>query len=495
MTTEQYRPEDADTPLMAAIIQGDIEAVQALINNGADVNQFDWKTEYFPLGMAIAKNRVDIVQLLLEAGASPNSGDISDTGLDIAVSNNQMEIFQLLLDAGADVNPGIEDNYRVIMLAALLGRLEMVQKLVAAGADVNTWSQGNTALMNAARNGHQDVYNFLYPLVNDEIKREADKYGEKELLNTIQRRQREQNQPVEDFIRAAMYGNLDDVEKAIAQGVDVNAIGSYGCTALMYAAFYGSIPVIQALLDAGADPDILSDNDEGLGEGMSALMLVAETRYTVAKLLIERGADVNLRGAGGKTALMAALNNNAVVRALIEAGADVNAKDDAGNSVLMQAVMAGYHSTVKLLKEAGASEEGLNDIALIDAAESGDIEQVKALIDSGANVNHNDGQALCSAATEGHKEIVELLIQAGADVNLGATTGSTPLANAAYEGYTEIVQLLINAGADIHARCDDGEGNNALEFAEIGLRQWWEHKGHAEIIKILTQLGAKRTEY
>jgi ankyrin repeat protein len=55
MTTNQYNSEDAATPLMAAIIQGDIEAVQALINKGAEVNQFDGGVEYFPLGMAMQK--------------------------------------------------------------------------------------------------------------------------------------------------------------------------------------------------------------------------------------------------------------------------------------------------------------------------------------------------------------------------------------------------------------------------------------------------------
>jgi hypothetical protein len=79
----------------------------------------------------------------------------------------------------------------------------------------------------------------------------------------------------------------------------------------------------------------------------------------------------------------------------------------------------------------------------------------------------------------------------------GAKTDSTPLANAAYEGHTKIVKLLINARADIHTQCDDDEGNNALEFAELGLLQCWDHKGkgHAEIIKLLTQLGVKKTEY
>jgi ankyrin repeat protein len=88
-----------------------------------------------------------------------------------------------------------------------------------------------------------------------------------------------------------MLGKLEEVRGAIAQGIDVNALGSNGCTALMYAANYGHIPVIQALLRAGADPNILSDDDIGLGKGKTALMLATESffnkknRREIVKLL------------------------------------------------------------------------------------------------------------------------------------------------------------------------------------------------------------------
>ncbi|MCF4969584.1 ankyrin repeat domain-containing protein [Nostoc sp. CMAA1605] len=492
-------------PLVVAVQKGNSEIIQTLIAAGANVNRIDCEMDASPLGTAIQQGRVDLVRLLLDAGASPEGGDMSNTALALAVEQGNMEIFQMLLDAGADVNAGMEDDYRVIMQASHLGRLEMVKMLVERGADVNAWSQGETALLSAARNGEREVYNFLYSLVNDEIRRRADRDGEKDIQAALKRKAREANQAVEDFIDAAMYGTLAEVQQALSNGIDVNAIGSNGQTALMYAANYGHIQVIQSLLNAGADPNILSDSDDGLGEGMTALMQVAGSffagnRHEVVKLLVQAGADMNLRGLGGKTALMYAANNGSgyieSVKTLVNLGADLDVRDDDGNTVLMQVELSGHKKIADILRKAGASEQGIAEIALIKAASNGDVEQVKSLISSGVNVNHNDGLALNRAIYADNQEMVELLIKAGADVNLGVRTGFTPLAEAAYRGNTEIVRILIEAGADINARCHDGDSYNALEYAELGLYEGHHKgKGHAEIMQILEQAGvASRVE-
>jgi ankyrin repeat protein len=322
----------------------------------------------------------------------------------------------------------------------------------------------------------------------------------KDIQAAIKRKAREANQAVEDFIDAAMYGRLAEVQEAISNGIDVNAIGSNGQTALMYAAHFGQISVVQALLNAGADPNILSDSDDGLGEGMTALMQVAGSffagnRHEIVKLLVQGGADMNIQGAGGKTALMYAANNGSgymeSVKTLVNLGANLDIRDNDGNTLLMQVELVGHRKIAEILRKAGASEEGMAEIALIKAARDGNIQQVQELITSGVNVNHHDGSALNRAIYAGNQEIVELLIKAGADVNLGDKSGFTSLAEAAYEGYTEIVRLLIDAGADIHARCHNGDGYNALEYAVIGFYEGHHKgKGHAEIIEILEQAGA-----
>lgn len=491
---EDFEDEQGEkTALIAAITNGHVEVVKTLLLDGATVNPKIWR-ENIPLVVAAQKGHPKIVRALIDAGANVNQW-FGYTALNEAVIEGNTEVVKILIEAGANVNQTDEDGHTVLMTAAYYGYLEIVKLLVKAGADVNAWGQGDTPLLRAADGGQREVYDFLYPLISEDIRRR----GEKDIDKGVKRKERWQKQDIEDFIDAAMYGNLEVVKAAIAKGIDINAIGSEGQTALMYAANFVHIPVVQALIDAGSDLDILSE-DGGLGEGMTALMHVAGSffatgkRAEVVKMLVDAGANVNLKGEEGFTALMrAAVAGYAdSTKALIEAGADLNLRDDNGNTAMMLAEDNSHSKIVRLLKDAGASEEGMNEIALIEAASQGNVEEVRILLQAGVDVNfRQDTTALCEAVQTGNYEIVKMLIDAGADVNLRAKEGYfNPLLNAAYGGYLEIVRALIQAGADVNVRIEDGR--NALEYAELGMLEG-HHKGgkYAEIIKLLKQAGAK----
>ncbi len=475
-----------EVPLVAAVYRGNPAIIQTSIAAGANLNQLDISVNVCPIGMAIQQNRPDLVRLLLDAGASPEGGTLEETGLAIAITKNNLPILQMLLEAGANPNAGMEDDYRAIMLAALYGHLEMVQLLVAYGADVSAWSQGETAIMSAARNAHQAVYDYLYPLVDAKTRRYADKHGQKKIAKEIKRKTRKANKLAEKLGDAALYGKLTKVQQLLAEGADPNAITACGKSPMM-AAIYGHKDVIAALLDAGADPNLGSDKE--FEEGTTALMYLASSffasnRAEVIKLLVARGADVNARNGKGQTALIIAGKNTDAVKALIDAGADLNLRDNEGNT----AMMLGTWAIQKLLRDAGASEEGLNDVALVEAAREGDLTKLEGLLQAGANVNYGDGSALVAAAGQGNLVIVDRLIQAGADVNLGWKTGWTPIAEAAYQGYLDIVERLLSAGADPFQRTHDDEFYDALNYARLGQAEG-NHAGkdHAAIIELLSR--------
>lgn len=172
------------------------------------------------------------------------------------------------------------------------------------------------------------------------------------------------------------------------------------------------------------------------------------------------------------------------VKALIEAGANLNIRDKEGNTAMMR----GTWAVQQLLKKAGASEAGIDNIALVEAVEQGDLNKVEQLLQAGAEVNHNDGAALETAAFRGNLAVVDRLIKAEADVNLGWKTGFTPIARAANEGYLEIIERLLAAGANPFQKCHDEESYDALEYAQLGKGKSF-HKGqdHQAIIDRLSQ--------
>ena len=481
---------DEQVPLVAAVYHGNPDIIQMLMTAGVDLDRLDCSVNARPLGMAIKKNRSDLVRFLLDGGASPEGGDIEDTALAVAINQNNLPILQLLMEGGANPDAGMEDDYRAIMLAALLGRLEMVQLLVTHGADVSAWSQGETAIMSAAQNAHQTVYDYLYPLVDVGTRRYADKHGQKEIANAIKRKAREKNKLAMKLGDAALFGKLSKVQQLIAIGADPNSMTKTGKSALMCAAMYGHTAVISALLTAGADPNL--QGDEEFDEGQTALMYIAssffaQNRSEVIQLLVENGADVNIQDDKGKTALHHAGRNSDAVRALIEAGSDIDILDNDGNTALM----LGSFAIQQLLRQAGASEIGINDVALVEAVRQEDVAKVDELLQAGANINYQDGAALVAAASQGNIEIIDRLIQSGADVNLGWRTGFTPIANAAYKGYLNVVERLLTLGADPFQRTHDEGFYDALDYAQKGQAEG-HYKGtdhdHAAVIELLSQL-------
>jgi len=125
----------------------------------------------------------------------------------------------------------------------------------------------------------------------------------------------------------------------------------YNFGPLNWAAYYGNLPAVRALLKSGVDVDT------DLVKGYTPLHCAAEHGHTpVVKALIEAGADVNTRDTYGFTSLhQAAITGHApVITELIKAGADVNAIDDYGFAPLHRAVQGRDEDCVALLLAHGA---------------------------------------------------------------------------------------------------------------------------------------------
>jgi ankyrin repeat protein len=116
--------------------------------------------------------------------------------------------------------------------------------------------------------------------------------------------------------RTARLGSLLAGDLALAR-----AWSSDGFTPLHLAAFFGAEPAAELLLDAGADPDVASANEQGVHPLHSA---VAGHAFGIARRLVEAGADVDALQGDGSRPLHAAAQNgdDLTVELLLHAGAD-----------------------------------------------------------------------------------------------------------------------------------------------------------------------------
>ena len=94
----------SDMSLTEAVAMGDINQVQALLAQGADINQKN-RMGWTPLHTAIQKQNKELVELLISKGADLNSkNNRGQTPLFVAIDMGQKEMVQLLISKGADVN-------------------------------------------------------------------------------------------------------------------------------------------------------------------------------------------------------------------------------------------------------------------------------------------------------------------------------------------------------------------------------------------------------
>jgi ankyrin repeat protein len=196
------------------------------------------------------------------------------------------------------------------------------------------------------------------------------------------------------------------------------------------------------------------------------------TDWLAVRQSILDGADVNVVFKGGYATPLTVVcqyDQSEIEKMLINKGANVNIAGPDGQTPLHYAVESNYYEIVVLLIAKGAEIDApgyKNATPLYYAAEAGNLKAVKLLIAKGANVNaqDDDGQRPLHKAASWHSvsknpfaEVVRVLIENGAEVNAKDHELTTPLHIAAKEGYTDIAMLLIEKGADVNAVSKDDE--------------------------------------
>ncbi len=424
-----------------------------------------------------------------DVNAADNNGT---TALHWAVHNNDLPLVERLLKARARAEVRNDFGVTPLLEAALIGNEALIERLLKAGANIETTdADGQTALMLVARTGNLAAARML-------IKRGADvNAAEKWRGQTALMWAAAQNQPemVRELLRHGAKPDARSVVNDWKRQVTAEPRAQYrpsgGWTALLYATRQGCLPCVQALVNAGANPDLANpDNVSPL------LMATLNFNFDTAAWLLSKGANPDKWDWWGRSPLYAAVDLNTIPQG---GRADRPSPDNTTSIELIRLLLdarANPNLQLKLLppfRAVGADRGAdlmlsIGATPLLRAAKAGDAAAVQLLLEHGAlpNLPNETGitplMAACGLGstnidTRGRyiadgenpiiqKEAIETLkalLAAGADINGRDDRGQTPLHGAAFWGWNDVVKFLVAHDAQLDAR--DKKGMTPVDSA------------------------------
>ena len=361
------------------IQKGDIKEVELLLDKGFDVHAND-NIGWSPMVRAAEYGQLAIIEILVKRGADPPKGTVGDRlPLHFAAEAGHLEVVRLLLK-----QPTVDPNQRDYT--------------------------GQTALYKAADNGHLEVVKLLLQQKGIDPLAES-KAGLTSLSRTI-------------------FGGRPKVVKLLLERADINPnqCDTYERTPLWMASTAGD-EILGMFLER---KDIEIDGQSRLGE-TPLYQAIQHKCLSAAKMLLDAGADPNVLTYEKKTALSwaAAKGSEESIELLLkQPGIELDIPDQFGQTPLLRSADAGHTKSIRMLLDKRAN------VKLADC----------------------EGRtALSLAAIKGHKVVAKLLLKNNADVNAQDKKGNTPLALAAEKDHDAVVRFLLENGADADLADEDEE--------------------------------------
>lgn len=481
-------------PLISAILIAPVDVVRALLDAKADPNPL---LEGSPgsLHAAIWRKCPDMVRYLIAAGAKVDGqgGESKDVPLHAVFQPERAghecmeEILQILLEANADIEIANDLGITPLMSAASSGSPKLLQRLLERTPQIDrTDIYGSTALMIAVEKDDLQSVELLLDAGANPFHQNRDnlsvadmalsrggamveKIASAQLLHAARQGNLEQvvelrgkgvlipGDQQELYLKLlvdVIYKESVDADQQIAlvkafaaTGVDLHALDSDGMSPLVHAAQHAPVAVVQALLEANANPN--------LGLGVNA---ISPLEYA------------------------AGMGRQHVVSALLQHGAQVDAKSHLGSNALLAAVYVGPAQALEKALDgfdatASAAGDGWHML------EARFLAVVKELLDANADVDvvmHNGASMLFLAVDKQYDSVVHALLAKGANVDLQTTMGHTALMAAVWQNREDLAQAILEREPDIDAA--DCNGDTALMHAVMG--------GWAPGVALLLKAGA-----
>lgn len=426
----QKAPKD-----LATLVQsGDSKAALQQIQAGADVNRAQ-PDGTSPLMWAVFRTDYDVAEALIAKKANVNTvNEFGATPLTEAARQSNARLVKMLLDAGAKVDSANPDGETALMMAISGGDVSVVQLLVNAGANVNTIEEFHrqTPLMYAAALNRNAA-----PMVKLLLSKGA------------------------DVKPRALFSDWPS-QVTSEPRTQYRSVG--GLTSLLYAARGGCYECVEDLIAAGADMNLPTP------EGVTPLMTALDNEHNdVAKLLMDKGANLDVWDWWGRTALWIAVDRKPPA----PGGGGFSGFGGGGGGRGAGGGGRGGRGGPGGAPPPGAVSRG-------PAVSSMDM--INALLNAGVNPNaemnfhrpnapsrgrFGDNQistgttALFRAVQNNDMEVIQALLAKGADPNIN-TMGYTPLLLAAGAGpggrgaisqpNTQVLDVLLQHSADVNAK-------------------------------------------
>ncbi|MFC1603384.1 ankyrin repeat domain-containing protein, partial [Planctomycetota bacterium] len=318
------------TPLEGAVWSKHKDAVRFLISKGANINHGPETA----LHRAVSWWSMEPAKRLLELGADINAKDENgNTPLHEAVDTWWPEVAEVLLSQGAKIDLKNNQDQTPLLMASDVGFYKMTRLLIDKGADIHAKDkQERTALDCALQNGNKQIAQLL----------ESEGAKPSDGRNMLH--------------RAAAGDNFREFKALLTQTLDISlrdAKDRNGFTPLHNAILFWRTGNAKLLIDKGADVDVQDNN------GYTPLHYTAwQGMRDMAELLIDRGTNLNIQDNWGWTPLHRAViaKQADIAKILIEEGADTNIKDKEGRTALWWAEDLGLEDTGELLKQTKQKE-------------------------------------------------------------------------------------------------------------------------------------------
>jgi len=223
--------------LFSAAQNGDFETLKKLLTKYPDMKNID-RNSGFTL-LHVANNSRELVEFLINLGIDieAKSGALW-TPLHSQAYKGHLDGVELLLQYGADIEAKTSFGMTPLLSSLRWDRIGVTKFLIEKEANVNpTTELGRTPLIVSAVEGNVELARLL--LENDADTALKDNYYQRTALHF-----------------AALYGQLDIVDALLKKGTDVNEKDKAGRTALDYACKYGHEKVAKLLKSSGAKGDI-----------------------------------------------------------------------------------------------------------------------------------------------------------------------------------------------------------------------------------------------